>query len=291
MGIAAAETLKLLPGGGPSCGVALELDKGLPLGSGMGSSAASAAAACWAVNKLFGEPIKKEKLVLAGLQSEAYVSGYHADNIAPALLGGFILIRCARPPPRLGPVHHAITAHSTGLILARSRCHSRGGPAGDSVFMRGQQHTRAASQQPLLGAIHASECAHTRLGSCPTHHCGSQLLGLPRGAFAMLRCSERSIRCSDSNWSDPVRLCHDPCMCRSAEPLDIQLLKPDEGYCKDLLFVLVTPTFEAPTREMRAALPAEVPFKSMVANSVAGASLVRPSCPCLRSCSRCRGSG
>lgn len=65
------------------------------------------------------------------------------------------------------------------------------------------------------------------------------------------------------------------CHCRSADPLDIQLLKPDEGYCKDLLFVLVTPTFEAPTREMRAALPAEVPFKSLIANSVAGASLVR----------------
>lgn len=93
VGIAAAETLKLFPGGGPSCGVALELEKGLPLGSGMGSSAASAAAACWAVNKLFGEPVKKDKLVLAGLQSEAFVSGYHADNIAPALLGGFILIR------------------------------------------------------------------------------------------------------------------------------------------------------------------------------------------------------
>lgn len=40
--------------------------------------------------------------------------------------------------------------------------------------------------------------------------------------------------------------------------------------------MLVTPVFEAPTREMRAALPAEVPFKSMISNSVAGASLVRP---------------
>jgi homoserine kinase len=92
-GIAAIETLKLLPGGGASCGVALTLEKGLPLGSGMGSSAASAAAACWAVNNLFGNPLSKEQLVLAGLESESAVSGYHADNIAPALLGGFILIR------------------------------------------------------------------------------------------------------------------------------------------------------------------------------------------------------
>ena len=67
--------------------------QGLPLGSGMGSSAASAAAGAWAVNNLFGNPLNKEELVPAGLASEAIVSGYHADNIAPALLGGFVLIR------------------------------------------------------------------------------------------------------------------------------------------------------------------------------------------------------
>lgn len=68
--------------------------QGLPLGSGMGSSAASAAAGAWAVNALFGSPLGKDTLVYAGLASEAAVSGYHADNIAPALMGGFILIRC-----------------------------------------------------------------------------------------------------------------------------------------------------------------------------------------------------
>lgn len=91
-GIAAIETLKLLPGA-PSCGVSLRLHKGLPLGSGMGSSAASAAAAAWAVNSLFGCPVGKDRLIYAGLASEAAVSGYHADNIAPALMGGFVLIR------------------------------------------------------------------------------------------------------------------------------------------------------------------------------------------------------
>ena len=55
-----------------------------------------------AVNALFGAPLGKAALVPAGLASEAAVSGYHADNIAPALLGGFILIRrgpaaCAGP--------------------------------------------------------------------------------------------------------------------------------------------------------------------------------------------------
>ena len=96
VGIAALETLRLL-GGEPSCGVSLRLEKGLPLGSGMGSSAASAAAGAVAVNALFGSPLTKEQLVLPGLASEAAVSGYHADNIAPALLGGFVLIRSCAP--------------------------------------------------------------------------------------------------------------------------------------------------------------------------------------------------
>lgn len=68
--------------------------QGLPLGSGLGSSAASAGAACWAVNALFGEPLSKMELVPAGLASEAHVSGYHADNIAPAIMGGFVMIQC-----------------------------------------------------------------------------------------------------------------------------------------------------------------------------------------------------
>ena len=61
------------------------------------------------------------------------------------------------------------------------------------------------------------------------------------------------------------------CTCRSADPLDLVKL-PFQGDCK---FVLVTPKFEAPTREMRAALPAEVPFESMISNNIAGGSLVR----------------
>ncbi|KAJ9152631.1 hypothetical protein P3X46_026178 [Hevea brasiliensis] len=68
-----------------SVGLSLTLEKGVPLGSGLGSSAASAAAA--AVADLF----------LAGLESEVKVSGYRADNIAPAIMGGFVLIRSYDP--------------------------------------------------------------------------------------------------------------------------------------------------------------------------------------------------
>jgi homoserine kinase len=95
-GIAALETVKLL-GATPSCGIGLTLEKGLPLGSGMGSSAASAAASAAAVNALFGNPLSKTALVGPGLVSESTVSGFHADNIAPAVLGGFVLVRSCDP--------------------------------------------------------------------------------------------------------------------------------------------------------------------------------------------------
>eukprot|EP00889_Picochlorum_renovo_P006752 jgi/Picre1/33782/NNA_001261.t1 len=148
-GIAAIETVKLFAAV-PSCGIGITLKKGLPLGSGMGSSAASAAAAAVAVNALFGNPLSKEVLVGPGLISESTVSGFHADNIAPAVLGGFVLVR-------------------------------------------------------------------------------------------------------------------------SCDPLDLQALTYGSD---DLFFVLVNPKFEAPTAEMRAVLPKEVPMASVVNNSSMGATLV-----------------
>ncbi len=94
-GIAARATLDLL--GVEEAGVALALHKGLPLNSGLGSSGASAAAACWAVNALFGAPLSRTELLPAALEAEARVSGWHADNVAPALLGGFVLIHSYAP--------------------------------------------------------------------------------------------------------------------------------------------------------------------------------------------------
>lgn len=72
-------------------GVAIRLKKGLPLASGLGSSAASSVAAAVAVNALLGEPFKREELLPFTLEGEAAVSGYHADNVAPCLLGGITL--------------------------------------------------------------------------------------------------------------------------------------------------------------------------------------------------------
>ncbi|MGH2543387.1 MAG: homoserine kinase, partial [Ardenticatenaceae bacterium] len=94
-GIAAREVLERL--GVTGMGVALRVRKGLPLGSGLGSSGASAAAAAWAVNVLFNQPLSKEELLHAGLVAEGAVSGWHADNIGPSLLGGFVLVRAYDP--------------------------------------------------------------------------------------------------------------------------------------------------------------------------------------------------
>lgn len=92
--IAARETLALA---GFDVGVALEIHKGLPLCSGLGSSAASAAAAAFATNQLIGSPLRKPALVGPCIEAEAAVSGRHADNVAPALLGGLILVRSVDP--------------------------------------------------------------------------------------------------------------------------------------------------------------------------------------------------
>lgn len=67
------------------------------MGSGLGSSAASAAAAAVAVNEMFGSHLSVSDLVLAGLDSESKVFGYHADNVAQAIMGGFVLIRSYDP--------------------------------------------------------------------------------------------------------------------------------------------------------------------------------------------------
>jgi homoserine kinase len=79
-------------------GVAIELKKNLPLGSGMGSSAASAAAALAGINHLLGEPLSRRELLPFAMEAERIACGSaHADNVAPSLLGGFVLIRGYEP--------------------------------------------------------------------------------------------------------------------------------------------------------------------------------------------------
>jgi homoserine kinase len=95
-GVAANALLKAL--GRSDLSFTINLEKNLPLGSGMGSSASSAAASLFAVNVLLGNPFKTEELIPFAMEGERIACGTaHADNVAPSLLGGFLIIRSYDP--------------------------------------------------------------------------------------------------------------------------------------------------------------------------------------------------
>jgi len=80
-------------------GIELQVEKKMPLGSGLGSSAASSAASVFAVNELLGSPFSRNDLLPFAVEGELAASGTaHADNVAPALIGGFILVKTHQPP-------------------------------------------------------------------------------------------------------------------------------------------------------------------------------------------------
>ncbi len=75
-------------------GIEMEIHKKMPFGSGLGSSAASAVGGVVAINELLGRPLEKIDLLPFAVLGEQIADGaYHADNVAPSLLGGIILIR------------------------------------------------------------------------------------------------------------------------------------------------------------------------------------------------------
>ncbi|MGF1669764.1 MAG: homoserine kinase [Balneolaceae bacterium] len=80
-------------------GIDLRITKKMPMGSGLGSSAASSAGAVFACNQLIGEPFDRMGLLPYAIMGEMAASGStHADNVAASLLGGFILVRRNDPP-------------------------------------------------------------------------------------------------------------------------------------------------------------------------------------------------
>jgi homoserine kinase len=96
---AGVAALALLTKLGERRGVALSISKGLPLSSGLGGSAASAVAAVVAVDALLGANTPKDTLLACALEGERLGAGSaHADNIAPCICGGFVLVRRASPP-------------------------------------------------------------------------------------------------------------------------------------------------------------------------------------------------
>lgn len=96
--VAGVALLSLMAAMDDAPGLELSIEKRIKPGSGIGSSAASAAGAVAAANKLLGDPFTPMELVQFAMNGEKLASGVkHADNIAPCLLGGITLIRSIHP--------------------------------------------------------------------------------------------------------------------------------------------------------------------------------------------------
>ncbi|MEE9383962.1 MAG: homoserine kinase [Nannocystaceae bacterium] len=95
---AAVAVRELLRRHGPEMGVELELFKGLPLGSGLGSSGASACAAVVAADAALGLSLAPTQLIDAAREGERVACGAaHPDNVAPSIMGGLVLIPSIDP--------------------------------------------------------------------------------------------------------------------------------------------------------------------------------------------------
>jgi homoserine kinase len=104
--LAMQDTLK------PGFGFEAHIEKGIPLGSGLGGSAASAVAAVVAANALLEKPLSKIELLKFAMQGEAVSSGsLHVDNISPSLFGGLVLtVGIDNPRVKQIPVPNGIRA-------------------------------------------------------------------------------------------------------------------------------------------------------------------------------------
>jgi homoserine kinase len=113
--------LALLADQKPGFGINLSIEKGIPLGSGLGGSAASATAALVAANALLPEPLDHARLYPYALAGEAVASGSrHGDNVGPQLLGGLVLALPDRlislpVPDQL----HAVVVHPDHIVETR----------------------------------------------------------------------------------------------------------------------------------------------------------------------------
>jgi homoserine kinase len=203
--IAAKEVLRRA--GDRSTGLALRVEKGLPLSGGQGGSAASAIAGAVAANAMLGAPLDANELLNAALVAEERVAGRHLDNLAPALIGGIVLVRSIDPvamvrfaaPPslRIVIVHPAMrlrTAEARAVLPATvDRGTSMAQAAavatmvaafatGDLALLRGAIVDRIAepARTALLPGFSRAQDAALRSGAL-----GASIAGGGPSAFAM----------------------------------------------------------------------------------------------------------
>jgi len=191
-------------------GFEIEIDKGIPLSSGMGGSAASCVAALVAANALLDAPLSREQLYLHSLEGEAVASGSrHGDNLGPMFLGGLVLSTLERlvPVPVPGQWHSLLVhpdalletrraraalqgsyelkefvAQSTHLALVLAGCH-----AGDAGLVRaGLRDVLVEPRRaPLIGGFAAAKQAALEAGAM-----GASISGAGPSVFAWFETRE-----------------------------------------------------------------------------------------------------
>ncbi|KLD78006.1 serine kinase [Xanthomonas hyacinthi DSM 19077] len=142
-------------------GFEIEIDKGIPLSSGMGGSAASCVAALVAANALLDAPLSREQLYLYSLEGEAVASGSrHGDNLGPMFLGGLVLSTLQRmvtvPVPA---AWHSLLVHPDAVLETRR---ARAALAGD--YGLGEFVAQSSNLALVLAGCHAGDEALVRAG-------------------------------------------------------------------------------------------------------------------------------
>lgn len=193
-------------------GFELSLEKGIPLGSGLGGSAASCVAALVAANALLDAPLAPEALYPCALAGEVVASGgIHGDNVGPMLLGGLVLATASRVTRVQVPaawhaavVHpHAVletrraraalqgdyalkefVAQSANLALVLAGCH-----AGDPELVRaGLRDVLVEPRRaPLIAGFDAAKAAALEAGAM-----GASISGAGPSVFAWFESRERA---------------------------------------------------------------------------------------------------
>ncbi len=142
-------------------GFEVEIEKGIPLGSGMGGSAASCVAALVAANELLDKPLSREALYPFALTGEAVASGgLHGDNLGPMLLGGLVLSTADRlvriPVP---DAWHSVLVHPDAILETRR---ARDALKGD--YALGDFVAQSANLALVLAGCHAGDAGLVRAG-------------------------------------------------------------------------------------------------------------------------------
>ena len=142
-------------------GFEVEIDKGIPFGSGMGGSAASAVAALVAANATLDTPLPRTLLYPFALDGEYAASGgRHGDNVGPMLLGGLVLATADRlvkipTPPKL----HCALVHPHAVLETREARAALAGTYKLSEFV-----AQSANLALLLAGCHANDIELIRAG-------------------------------------------------------------------------------------------------------------------------------